>query len=614
MSFAGTDRFKVIRPLGSGSMGTVYLVFDRQLGAEVALKLLDLCDGMDLYRFKGEFRSLADIKHPNLATLHELICDGPLWFFTMDYVAGVPFGVHLLGPALAGNTPVPADLADKDTLRPRKPAPARVRPQPDRQRLRTALHQLCAGVDAMHGFGCIHCDLKPSNVLVTAQGRVVVLDFGLTRPTGTRSLKGDGLVGTPAYMAPEQAKDGPLQPAADWYAVGAMLYEVLTGRLPHEGSLIEILLKKQREDPPAPLEVNPLADPGLSQLCLRLLQRDPAQRPGGAEIRAQLGVGMTPAPVSEIESAPVQVGAPIFIGRKAEMQALRLGYSRARDGDLGLVLVEGASGIGKTALVERFLDQIAAGAEPSCPPLILRGRCHERETLPFKAFDSIVDGLSARLASLGGNELAQVLPAGAAYLSEIFPVLCRLDRLAHARDWLPRVSDATELRNRAFAGFHELLRRLAQQQPVVAFIDDLQWADRDSFALLQALLHHASAPGLMLVATCRPVSPDDALITSLREIAAHPAVKRVEVGPLSPEAASALVDRLADSDDIDQAVKQRLAEAVVQEAGGNPLFTLELIRYLREVVLPRGGLDDFAAGKAVTLDALISGAPARLAH
>ena len=605
MSFAGTDRFKVIHPLGSGSMGTVYLVFDRQLGAEVALKLLDLCDGMDLYRFKGEFRSLADIKHPNLATLHELICEGPLWFFTMDYVAGVPFDVHLLGPAPSGSTPVLTDLADKDTLRPRNPAPARVRPQPDRQRLRTALHQLCAGVDAMHGFGCIHCDLKPSNVLVTAQGRVVLLDFGLTRPTGTRSLKGDGLVGTPAYMAPEQAKDGPLQPAADWYAVGAMLYEVLTGRLPHDGSLIEILLKKQREDPPAPVEVNPLADPGLSQLCMRLLQRDPAQRPGGAEILAQLGVGMTPAPVSETESAPVQVGAPVFIGRKAEMLALRLGYSRARDGDLGLVLVEGASGIGKTALVERFLDQIAAGAELSCPPLILRGRCHERETLPFKAFDSIVDGLSARLASLDGNELAQVLPAGAAYLSEIFPVLCRLDRLAHARDWLPKVSDATELRNRAFAGFHELLRRLAQQQPVVAFIDDLQWADRDSFALLQALLHHASAPGLMLVATCRPVSSDDALITSLREIAAHSAVKRVEIGPLSPEAASTLVDRLADSDDLDQAVKQRLADAVVQEAGGNPLFTLELIRYLRDVVLPRDGLDDFTAGKAVTLDALI---------
>jgi hypothetical protein len=167
------------------------------------------------------------------------------------------------------------------------------------------------------------------------------------------------------------------------------------------------------------------------------------------------------------------------------------------------------------------------------------------------------------------------------------------------------VHDSTELRNRAFAGFRELLGRLAQRQPVVAFIDDLQWADRDSFALLQALLGHTGVPGLLLVATCRPIPQDDALAASLREIAAHPAVRSMKVGPLSPEAATALVDSLADSGEIAQPVKQRLAEAVVQEAGGNPLFTLELIRYLCDVVLPRGGPADLLPGIAVSLDALI---------
>ena len=605
MAFVGTNRFKVIRLLGSGAMGSVYLVFDRQLGAEVALKLLDLSGGMDLYRFKTEFRSLADIKHPNLATLHELICEGPLWFFTMEYVAGVPFDSYLLGPSSTGEVPVPSMSENEDTLRRNDPARPTSRPQPDRRRLRMALQQLCVGVHAMHGAGCIHRDLKPSNVLVTPEGRVVVLDFGLARQTGTRSLGGEGLLGTPAYMAPEQAKDKPSQPSADWYAVGAMLYEVLTGRLPHAGALIDILLKKQSEDPPAPVEVNPLADPELSRLCMQLLRRDPAQRPSGAEILAELSVGATPVPLSEIESAPVLAGAPVFIGRTAEMQALRRGYGRACAGNLALLLVEGDPGIGKTALVERFLDQIAASADPFRRPLILRGRCHERETLPFKAFDSIVDALAYSLVKLGTAEIVQVLPEGAAYLSEIFPVLRRLDPLEHARFWLPKVPDATELRNRAFAVFCELLTRMAQRQPVVAFIDDLQWADRDSFALLQTLLRHTGVPGLMLVATCRPVSENDALASSLREILAHPAVKRVEVGPLSPEAASALVDRLADSGEIGQPVKQRLAEAVLQEAGGNPLFTLELIRYLCDVVLPRGGPADFLAGNAVSLDALI---------
>ena len=629
MSFVGTDRFKVIRLLGSGSMGTVYLVFDRQLGMEVALKLLDLWDGMDLYRFKGEFRALADIKHPNLATLHELIGEGPLWFFTMEYVAGVPFDHFLLGAAPASHVPVASVSKSVDTQRTTKPGratsspqPDRPRPewarrdaepvltratpraQPDRRRLHMTLRQLCAGVHAMHRAGCIHRDLKPSNVLVTPEGRVVVLDFGLARPAGTRSFGGDGLTGTPAFMAPEQAKGVLSQPAADWYSVGAMLYEVLTGRLPHQGDMMEILLKKQSEEPPAPIAVDPLADPELSRLCVQLLRRDPAQRPGGAEILAQFDAGATPPPLSEAETGTIRAGAPLFIGRTEEMRALRRGYGSACDGNLALVLVQGASGIGKTALVERFLDQITA-AEPFRRPLILRGRCHERETLPFKAFDSIVDALSSRLAGLGAAELAQVLPVGVAYLSEIFPVLCRLERLEHAHDWLPKIHDANELRNRAFSGFHELLKRLAQRQPVVAFIDDLQWADRDSFVLLQALLRNASVPGLMLVATCRPVSPDDALAAVLSEIEAHPTVMRVQIGPLSPEAVSALVDRQADLGELDQPVKQRLAESVVQEAGGNPLFTLELLRYLYDVVLPRDGSVAFSAGNAVSLDALI---------
>jgi NtrC-family two-component system response regulator AlgB len=337
MSFLGTDRFKVIRLLGSGSMGTVYLVFDRQLGAEVALKLLDLWDGTDLCRFKSEFRALADIKHPNLATLHELICEGPPWFFTMEYVEGVPFDVCLLGPAPTGAVPLLSVMETADTLRGTDPRPLTSRRQPDSQRLHAALQQLCAGVHAMHGAGCIHRDLKPSNVLVTAEGRVVVLDFGLARQTGTRSLAGDGLQGTPAYMAPEQAKSGPSQPAADWYAVGVMLYEVLSGRLPHDGDMIEILLKKQSEDPLAPVQVNPLADPELSQLCMRLLRRDPAQRPGGAEILAELGAGTTPPLLPESESALVRAGAPAFIGRTAEMQALRRGYRSACAGNSAML-------------------------------------------------------------------------------------------------------------------------------------------------------------------------------------------------------------------------------------------------------------------------------------
>ena len=143
-----------------------------------------------------------------------------------------------------------------------------------RYRMVRTIQQLCAGVHAMHEAGCIHRDLKPTNVLVTEEGRVVILDFGLAKTSGSNSVSGGGLSGTPAYMAPEQALEKPCLPAADWYAVGTMIYEVLTGRCPFEGALFEVLLKKQTEDPPSPCQINPTADEHLSDLCMRLIQRD----------------------------------------------------------------------------------------------------------------------------------------------------------------------------------------------------------------------------------------------------------------------------------------------------------------------------------------------------
>ena len=254
-------------------MGTVHLVYDEQLETEVALKTLNLSGGTDLYRFKREFRSLADIKHPNLVTLYELVSEGALWFFTMEYVAGVPFDRYLI-PALSSSDS--SSDSSWDTRPEAEPTLPDLSSESNRDRLLQSVQQFCAGVHAMHEAGCIHRDLKPSNVLVTEQGRLVILDFGLAKHTGSETISSDGLSGTPAYMAPEQALEKPCLPAADWYAVGTMIYEVLTGRCPFEGALFEVLLRKQTEDPPPPIQVNPLADDLLSDLCMKLIRRDPA--------------------------------------------------------------------------------------------------------------------------------------------------------------------------------------------------------------------------------------------------------------------------------------------------------------------------------------------------
>jgi serine/threonine protein kinase len=211
----GAGRFVVRGTLGAGGAGVVYRAFDRQLQREVALKVLRQASGRDLYRFKREFRALADIVHPNLVALHELHAAGGDWYFTMELVEGVSF-IDWVRPARGM------------TIGPQRTRQDIVASPPNDARLRGALVQLVDALIALHRAGKLHRDLKPSNVLVTAQGRVALLDFGLV----TGMAEGDPerlAVGTPVYMSPEQAADQPLDEASDWYSVGCMLHEALTG-------------------------------------------------------------------------------------------------------------------------------------------------------------------------------------------------------------------------------------------------------------------------------------------------------------------------------------------------------------------------------------------------
>ena len=142
--------------------------------------------------------------------------------------------------------------------------------------MRDAFAQLAEGVSALHSAGILHRDLKPSNVMVTPDGRVVVLDFGLATNLVLGELSRTmHLIGTVAYMSPEQAAGEEVTDASDWYSVGVMLYEALSGSTPFDGSVMDVLAKKQGSDPPAVRDVAPGAPEDLSALCKELLERDP---------------------------------------------------------------------------------------------------------------------------------------------------------------------------------------------------------------------------------------------------------------------------------------------------------------------------------------------------
>jgi len=543
-------RFELLSSLGEGGFGTVYEAFDRSQQARVALKALTRINPDALFRFKREFRAMQDLAHPNLVTLGELFESSGQWFFTMELVQGCDFLSFVR----------PTEGAFHEA------------------RLRASLLQLAEGLSALHAGGTIHRDVKPPNMRITPQGRLVLLDFGLiTHGDEARQSTAGGVVGTVAYMAPEQAAGGRLGPAADWYSVGMVLYEALTGTLPFEGSPIQILMAKQGA-PPSPPSTRARGIPAdLDRLCSELLQTDPSTRPSGPEILARLRgpEGLTPSSVRSQVTAGGSTFAPPFLGRQRELAVLSDAAASIRSGEASALYVHGISGIGKSAVVRHFTEDLEA-RDPKA--LVLNGRCFERETVPYKAFDGVVDELSRFLRRLTREECAGILPRHVEALTKVFPVLSRVEQVARASRELRASVDRRTQRDEAFGALRELFARLADRVNLVVVIDDLQWADADSLLLLDALLAPPDPPLMLLIATGRNLDecpePIRRCVASLLRMSSRS--RSLEVRELGRAEARDLAARLLTRYGGNSADADRL----VQESSAQPLLIDELARFV----------------------------------
>ncbi len=583
--FRGTARFQVIRRIGAGGMGVVYLAMDLERRAHVALKTLKTISGDAVLHLKNEFRALQDVTHTNLVSLGELIEEGGHWFFTMELVDGVDFlqwvrGVKSLSsqegfsrtdalPSADSQGAVPARGSDGVPSSPAAVAAAGAGGKLDERRLREGMIQLARGLGALHGAGKIHRDVKPSNVMVSAKdGRVVLLDFGLVLDRVREGPWSDSaVVGTTAYMAPEQAASRPLGPEADWYAVGVLLYEALTGRLPFSGPPLHVLMEKQQSEPPPPSAIVDGLPADLGELCVALLRRDPRDRPTGRQVLERLHA--EPAPDITASSGP-----PPFVGRDAEIAQLWSAFDQTAPGNSVAVMVRGESGVGKSYLVRRFLERLL---HKHAGVVLLAGRCYERESVPYKAFDGIIDELTRFLASRPPAEVAALLPSHVALVAQVFPVLRRVEAIARA----PRPSeqlDPQQLRTRVFAALRQLFALVSERHRIVVAIDDIQWTDSDSLALLRELLRPPGAPPLLLVATLRDTALAPTSATELAEALAFAgSVQDLILGSLSDEASDELVAKLAKRMGALRDVEMR---AIADEARGHPLFIQELVQHV----------------------------------
>ena len=252
-------RYEIIEKLGAGGMGRVYRVYDRKIEDEVALKLLRpeiAAEKRTAERFRNEIRIARQITHKHVCRTHDLGEDGPLLFITMEYVRGEDLkSLVRRTKVLAAGTAV------------------------------SIARQVAEGLAEAHKLGVVHRDLKPSNVMIDKAGNARIMDFGVARSLASSGTTAEGaVIGTPEYMSPEQVDGKPADQRADIYALGVILFEMVTGRPPFEGaSSLSVAVKHKTEIPPDPLQFNPELAPEVGRVVLRCLQKDPAARYQTAE-------------------------------------------------------------------------------------------------------------------------------------------------------------------------------------------------------------------------------------------------------------------------------------------------------------------------------------------
>jgi serine/threonine protein kinase len=269
-------RYEVIEELGKGGMGRVYKVFDKKIKEKVALKLLRpeiSSDEETVERFSNELKYARKIIHKNVCRMFDLGEEQGTHYITMEYVSGEDLKsmIRMMGRLSPGQAV-------------------------------SITRQVCEGLSEAHKLGVVHRDLKPQNIMIDREGNARIMDFGIARSLKAKGITDGGIIiGTPEYMSPEQVEGKEIDERADIYALGVILFEMLTGKVPFEGDTpLSIAVKHKTEMPPDPRKLNAQVPPDLSQLILNCLEKDKKKRPQSAEeVLSQLGKIEQEVPTSE---------------------------------------------------------------------------------------------------------------------------------------------------------------------------------------------------------------------------------------------------------------------------------------------------------------------------
>ena len=573
MSSVEPDRlllhYRVLSKVGEGGMGQVYKAEDTKLGRHVALKLLAPESNQDLTakrRLLAEAQSASALNHPNIVTIYAIEEADGFDFIVMEFVEGETLTAHL---GLNGALPLPSLLE--------------------------VGIQIADALQAAHATGIIHRDIKPGNIMITPKGVVKVTDFGLAKLvrvntdaidrealTLAANLTGPGVVlGTAAYMSPEQTRGEALDARSEIFSLGALLYEAATRSRAFAGpSMLAIMHAISATDPPPPSKVRPELPREFDLIIERALAKDREVRYASAgemadalrSLRASLSGTWSGIPIV-YDSDLIDRSAPSFVGREPELRKLESLLRQAIQGTGRVVFVTGEPGIGKTTLGDEFLRRTRR-LGPGF--LISRGRCAEQYGTG-EAYLPFLDAMGGLLQATGRERIAAVLrtyaPTWCMELPTAFVSSGSLEKLQQ------ETIGATKERMMREMG--DALGVLATSSPIVLLLEDLHWADPSSVDLLRHLCQRINTQRLLIVGTFRPEDIERSghpLKSYKAEMMAHNLCEELALGSLSREHIGEYVGVTFAPNDF----PAELTSLIHEKTEGHPLFAANLLQYLSE--------------------------------
>ncbi len=572
-------RYYILKKIDEGGRGVIYKAKDTVLNRVVAVKVFKkaFLSEEAQSRFVREAETVAKLNHPNIVSIQE-IGAAPVtakelgvkgWikgeskeeekqFFVLEFVDGMSLR-NLMAT-------YPEGKCDIQTI------------------LRTGV-DVCKALRYAHSQGVLHGDIKPEDILITQEGIAKLMDFGLAKMLGELSITKEGIVAGVTYVAPEMALGKDADTRSDLYSLGAVLYEMVTGKPPFHGEdPAKILFNHIHEIPVSPSELNPKVPKALAECIMKLLEKEPGKRFQTAEDLLKVLRGITEDFLREVyvpsREPSVVVPSPRppalkeirLINRVEEMDVLRELVDRAVHGEGGVAFLYGEAGIGKTRLAREL------GAYARLLGMqVLSGRCPALFRMngvpPYVLWKEVIKDY---LEDCTPEQLYKVIGYYPGEVSKLVPELKQ--KLRAFPESLP--ISAEHERDRLFEAVSQFVTNISKDTPLLVVLDDLQWTDQSSLLLLHYLARGVSKESLLLLGAYRDTYVDEwhPLSPVLTELNRERLLQSVPLKRFSFEDAAEMIKRILEQDDVPRA----FCELIYEKTRGNPFFIEEVIKSLKE--------------------------------